>query len=92
MQKLLQTRRIQKKTPEQFLRRSKGRLGKVVAKGKDFGNTVATKARAAGTAAKAHVGRNKAAYIAGGLGAAGLAAGTTGIALASRKKQPQDEG
>ena len=70
----------------------KGRLGKVVAKGKDFGNTVATKARAAGTAAKAHVGRNKAAYIAGGLGAAGLAAGTTGIALASRKKQPQDEG
>ena len=70
------------------------RLGKVVAKGKDFGNNVAARARAAGAkakaagiAAKAHVGRNKAAYIAGGLGAAGVA----GLATASRKKAAQDE-
>ena len=69
----------------------KSRIGNVVAKGKEFGNNVAarakaagTKAKAAGLAAKAHVGRNKAAYIAGGIGAA---AGTTGIALASRKKR-----
>ena len=39
--------------------------------------------RVAGTAAKAHVTRNKAAYIAGG---AGLAAGTLGGALARRKQ------
>jgi len=48
---------------------------KVVAKGKDFGNNVAERAKAigtriksTGTTAKAHVSRNKAAYIADGLG------------------------
>ena len=71
------------------------RFGKVVAKGKDFGRNVAerakvagAKAKAAGIAAKAHVGRNKAAYIAGGLGAA---AGAAGIAAASRKKRAESE-
>ena len=71
------------------------RFGKVVAKGKDFGNNVAARARAAGAkakaagiAAKAHVGRNKAAYIAGGLGAAGVA----GIAAMNRNKRAQDDG
>ena len=39
---------------------------------------------AAGTAAKAHVTRNKAAYIAGG---AGLAAGALGGAALARRKQ-----
>ena len=70
------------------------RFGKVVAKGKEFGKNVASKARAAGVSAKvagtraaAHVSRNKAAYIAGGLGAAGVA----GIAAASRKKRVPDE-
>jgi hypothetical protein len=72
-----------------------GKLGEVVAKGQDFGKNVAAKARAAGMSAKAagtraaaHVSRNKAAYIAGGLGAA---AGVAGMATASRKKQVQDE-
>ena len=71
------------------------RFGKVVAKGKDFGKNVAerakvagAKAKAAGIAAKAHVGRNKAAYIAGGLGAA---AGAAGIATMNRKKAAQGE-
>ena len=41
----------------------------------------------AGTAAKSHVTRNKAAYIAGG---AGVAAGAIGTALARRKK-PQNQ-
>ena len=69
------------------------RFSKAVAKGKEFSKNVAdkakvagAKAKAAGLAAKAHVGRNKAAYIAGGLG---TAAGATGIALASRKKQSE---
>jgi len=71
------------------------RFNKVVAKGKDFGKNVAAKARAAGVSAKtagtkaaAHVSRNKAAYIAGGLGAA---AGAAGIVAASRKKAAQGE-
>ena len=53
---------------------------------------IPAQAKALGMKAKAHVGRNKAAYIAGGLGAAGLAAGTTGIALAGRKKNTPNEG
>ena len=68
--------------------RTGSRFGKVVAKGKDFGKNVASKAKAAGTRAAAHVSRNKAAYIAGGLGAAGVA----GIATASRKKKSQGDG
>ena len=74
----------------------KGKLGNIVAKGKEFGKTVAEKAKSAGTAAKtagvkaaSHVSRNKAAYIAGGLGAA---AGAAGMAAANRKKQSQGEG
>jgi hypothetical protein len=43
--------------------------------------------RTAGTAAKAHVTRNKAAYIAGG---AGLAAGAIGGAVMSRRNRSQD--
>ena len=80
-------------TPAKGTVRSK--LGNVVARGREIGNNIAaraktagTKAKAAGVAAKAHVGRNKAAYIAGGLGAT---AGATGIALASRKKQAQSD-
>ena len=46
------------------------------------------RAKAAGIRAAAHVSRNKAAYIAGGLGAAGVA----GLAAASRKKRAQGEG
>ena len=72
------------------------RFNKVVAKGKDFGNNVAARARAAGTTAKAagtkaaaHVSRNKAAYIAGGLGAA---AGAAGMVAASRKNKSQNDG
>jgi predicted metal-dependent phosphoesterase TrpH len=56
----------------------------VMAKLQDFGKHVGDKAAAAGTAAKAHVARNKAAYIAGG---AGLAAGAAGMAALNRKKQ-----
>ena len=70
------------------------RFSRAVAKGKDFGKNIADKARAAGVSAQAagkkaaaHVSRNRAAYIAGGLGAAGVAAGATGIAAASRKKR-----
>jgi hypothetical protein len=60
----------------------------VVAKVKDFGKNIGGKAKAAGTAARAHVSRNRAAYIAGG---AGLAAGAlTGAALA-RRKQAQNQ-
>jgi hypothetical protein len=72
------------------------RFSKVVAKGKDFGKNVAEKAKAAGasvkaagTKAAAHVSRNRAAYIAGGLGAA---AGAAGMAVANRKKQSQSDG
>jgi len=69
----------------------KSRIGNAVAKGKDFGRSVAEKAKDVGTRAKAagakaasHVSRNRAAYIAGGLGAA---AGAAGLAAASRKKR-----
>ena len=61
----------------------------MVAKVKDFGKNMGTRAKAAGAAAKSHVSRNRAAYIAGGLGAA---AGVAGMATASRKKWAQDEG
>jgi len=67
------------------------RFSKAVAKGRELGKNVVDKAKAAGAktkaagvAAKAHVSRNKAAYIAGGLGAAGVAGG---MAIASRKKR-----
>ena len=70
--------------------------GGVVAKVKDFGKNVGAKAKSVGTAAKtaglkaaSHVSRNKAAYIAGGLGAA---AGAAGMAAANRKRQSQGEG
>jgi len=61
------------------------RFGNLVAKGKEISNNVTMRAEAAGTRAAAHVSRNKAAYLASGLGAAGMA----GIAAASRKKVPQ---
>jgi hypothetical protein len=64
------------------------RLGNVVAKGKDLGKNAAATVKTAGAKAASHVSRNKAAYIAGGLGAA---AGAAGIAAASRKRQSQDE-
>jgi hypothetical protein len=44
--------------------------------------------KAAGTKAAAHVSRNRAAYIAGGLGAA---AGAAGTAVMNRKKQAQND-
>ena len=69
---------------------------KVVAKGKDFGNNVAERAKAigtriksTGTTAKAHVSRNKAAYIADGLGTAGVAT-AAGIAARNRKRAAQE--
>ena len=76
-------------TPAPVKETTGSRFSKAVAKGKDFGKNIAARARAAGASAKtagkkaaAHVSRNKAAYIAGGLGAAGVA----GIAVANRKK------
>ena len=67
-----------------------------VAKGKGFVNNAVQRARAAGTAVKtagakaaSHVSRNRAAYLAGGLGAA---TGAAGIAMASRKRRAQDDG
>jgi len=73
------------------------RYSKAVAKGKGFGNNIAERAKAigtriksAGTTAKAHVSRNKAAYIAGGLGAAGVAT-AAGIAARNRNKRAQGE-
>jgi hypothetical protein len=71
------------------------RFSRVVAKGKDFGKNVAERAKAAGATVKAagakaasHVSRNRASYIAGGLGAA---AGAAGMAAMSRKKQSQSD-
>jgi len=71
------------------------RFSKVVAQGKDFGNNVAARVKVAGTSAQvagkkaaAHVSRNKAAYIAGGLGAAAGVAG----GMASRKKRTEGDG
>ena len=82
-------------TPAPVKETTGSRFSKAVAKGKDFGKNIAARARVAGASAKtagkkaaAHVSRNKAAYIAGGLGAAGVA----GIAAASRKKAAQGDG
>jgi hypothetical protein len=61
------------------------RLGNVVTKGKDLGKSAAGAVKSAGAKAASHVSRNKAAYIAGGLGAA------AGIAATSRRKSSQDE-
>jgi len=73
----------------------RGKISNLVAKGKEIGNNVAAKAKAtgakpkaAGVAAKAHVSRNRAAYIAGGIGAS---ADVAGMAIASRKKAAQGE-
>jgi hypothetical protein len=66
----------------------RSRVDAGVAKVKDFGKNVGTKAKVAGTAAKAHVVRNKAAYIAGG---AGLAAGAVGGAVLARRKKAQNQ-
>ena len=48
-----------------------------------------TAVKAAGAKAASHVSRNRAAYIAGGLG---VATGAAGIAMASRKRRAQDDG
>ena len=64
------------------------RLNAGVARVKDFGKNVGAKAKAAGTAAKTHVTRNKAAYIAGG---AGVAAGAVGGAVLARQKKTQNQ-
>jgi hypothetical protein len=61
--------------------------GGVVAKIKDFGKNIGGKA-VAGTAAKSHVSRNRAAYIAGGVG---LAAGVAGMAALNRRKQARNQ-
>ena len=47
-----------------------------------------TVVKAAGAKAASHVSRNRAAYIAGGLGAA---TGAAGMMMASRKKRAQSE-
>lgn len=62
--------------------------GGMVAKIKDFGKNAGEKAKAAGMKAASHVSRNRAAYIAGGLGAA---AGAGGMAILKRNKQAQSE-
>ena len=64
----------------------------VVAKIKDFGKNVKTRAAEVGTKAASHVSRNRAAYIAGGAGVAGLAAGAAGLSALRRKKQAENEG
>jgi hypothetical protein len=64
------------------------RVNSGVAKVKDFGKNMGNRAKVAGTAAKAHVSRNRAAYIAGG---AGLAAGAVGGAVAARRKKASNQ-
>ena len=66
-----------------------------IGKTKELGQKVVDKIKtggaaikSAGTKAKSHVSRNRAAYIAGGLAAAAGAAG--GVALASRNRKQQD--
>jgi hypothetical protein len=64
------------------------RVNAGVTKVKDFGKNMGNRAKVAGTAAKAHVSRNRAAYIAGG---AGLAAGAVGGAIAARRKKAANQ-
>jgi hypothetical protein len=66
-----------------------------IGKTKELGQKVVDKIKAgvtaiksAGTKAKSHVSRNRAAYIAGGLAAVTGTAG--GAALASRNRKPED--
>jgi hypothetical protein len=59
-----------------------------LAKVKEFGKNVKAKAAELGCKAKAHVSRNRAAYIAGG---AGVAAGALGGAALARRKKAQKE-
>jgi len=49
------------------------------------------KAKAAGKKAAAHVSRNRAAYIAGGLGVGGLAAGAAAAGIAARNRQKEQD-
>jgi len=49
------------------------------------------KAKAAGKKAAAHVSRNRAAYIAGGLGVGGLAAGEAAAGIAARNRQKKQD-
>jgi len=64
------------------------RVNAGVAKVKEFGKNVGARAKVAGTAAKTHAVRNKAAYIAGG---AGLAAGAVGGAMLARRKKARTQ-
>jgi hypothetical protein len=64
------------------------RVNAGVAKVKDFGKNVGAKAKVLGGKAKAHVTRNKAAYIAGG---AGLAAGAVGGAILARRNRAKNQ-
>jgi hypothetical protein len=64
------------------------RVNAGVVKVKEFGKNMGERAKTAGTAAKAHVSRNRAAYIAGG---AGLAAGAVGGAVAARRKKASNQ-
>ena len=80
--------------PKKATKTTAAKTNGMVAKVKDFGKNIKERAKATGTAAKAagakaasHVSRNKAAYIAGGLGAA-----VAGAAIMSRKKQAQNDG
>jgi hypothetical protein len=59
-----------------------------LAKVKEFGKNVKARATELGSKAKAHVSRNRAAYIAGG---AGVAAGALGGAALARRKKAQKE-
>jgi hypothetical protein len=60
-----------------------------LAKVKEFGKNAGTKAKELGGRAKAHISRNRAAYIAGGAGVAAGAIGATALAL-RKKAQNQD--
>jgi len=60
----------------------------MVAKVKNAGKSIGSGMKSAGAKAKAHVSRNRAAYIAGG---AGLAAGGIAGAALTRKKSAQNE-
>ena len=67
---------------------AKERLDRTVRQGKVATARAVRAVKSAGTKAKSHISRNRAAYIAGGLATTAGAAG--GAALASRNRKPED--
>jgi hypothetical protein len=82
------TKKAAKAQPVKATKTVGDRVNAGVAKVKDFGKNMGTKAKDFGNKAKAHVARNRAAYIAGG---AGLAAGAVGGAALARRKKAQNK-